>query len=216
MAWTTPRGWSAGETETAGIFNLHLRDQLNVIRTPMDVGGPSTTSARVVLGGAGRGYGASVIVGQNSNPSGAVDTALSGCALTIPPGTWYNYGDALILETAGAFAANANTKVIKIRLGAATPVTILTGTPNALNWWSRHILLLNSSTNVGLYGPFHYGDASLGGAVTTLVCNGSFTLPSVLTNPTPFDILVNSSGASDIILSEWSLSYALSLTGALV
>ena len=32
MAWTSPRTWAAGETLTAALLNIHLRDNLNAIR----------------------------------------------------------------------------------------------------------------------------------------------------------------------------------------
>ncbi len=32
MAWVAPRTWSAGETLTAALLNVHLRDNLNAIR----------------------------------------------------------------------------------------------------------------------------------------------------------------------------------------
>ena len=31
MAWTTPRTWVAGETVTANLLNIHLRDNLNAL-----------------------------------------------------------------------------------------------------------------------------------------------------------------------------------------
>jgi hypothetical protein len=31
MGWTTPKTWSAGETLTAANFNIHIRDNLNVV-----------------------------------------------------------------------------------------------------------------------------------------------------------------------------------------
>lgn len=33
MAWTTPRTWNAGEVVTAALMNLHVRDNLNVLKT---------------------------------------------------------------------------------------------------------------------------------------------------------------------------------------
>jgi hypothetical protein len=33
MAWTTPKTWSVGETLTAANFNLHIRDNLNFLKT---------------------------------------------------------------------------------------------------------------------------------------------------------------------------------------
>ncbi|KKL26736.1 hypothetical protein LCGC14_2392330, partial [marine sediment metagenome] len=32
MSWVAPRTWSAGETLTAALLNVHLRDNLNAIR----------------------------------------------------------------------------------------------------------------------------------------------------------------------------------------
>ena len=34
MAWTSPRTWAVGETVTAALMNLHLRDNLNAIASP--------------------------------------------------------------------------------------------------------------------------------------------------------------------------------------
>lgn len=34
MAWTTPRTWVAGETVTAALFNTHIRDNLNALKSP--------------------------------------------------------------------------------------------------------------------------------------------------------------------------------------
>ncbi len=39
MAWTTPRTWVAGETVTAQLMNLHLRDNLNIVKTHIDDNG---------------------------------------------------------------------------------------------------------------------------------------------------------------------------------
>jgi len=39
MAWTTPRTWSPGETVTASLMNTHIRDNLNVLKTPIDDNG---------------------------------------------------------------------------------------------------------------------------------------------------------------------------------
>lgn len=33
MAWTQPRTWTPGEKVTAALLNIHLRDQLNVLRS---------------------------------------------------------------------------------------------------------------------------------------------------------------------------------------
>lgn len=39
MAWTAPRTWVAGELVTASLMNTHLRDNLNILKTPITDGG---------------------------------------------------------------------------------------------------------------------------------------------------------------------------------
>ncbi|MBN1679581.1 MAG: hypothetical protein JW966_04765 [Anaerolineae bacterium] len=34
MAWTSPKTWEAGELVTATLFNTHLRDNLNALKSP--------------------------------------------------------------------------------------------------------------------------------------------------------------------------------------
>jgi len=39
MAWTTPRTWVSGELVTAALFNTHLKDNLNILKTAINDSG---------------------------------------------------------------------------------------------------------------------------------------------------------------------------------
>ena len=39
MAWTTPRTWVSGELVTAALFNTHIRDNLNILKTVLNDSG---------------------------------------------------------------------------------------------------------------------------------------------------------------------------------
>ncbi len=39
MAWTTPRTWLAGELVKEGDMNIQIRDNMNVLKTPMNDSG---------------------------------------------------------------------------------------------------------------------------------------------------------------------------------
>ena len=43
MAWTNPRTWVAGETLTAALLNVHLRDNLNALGDPWTAYTPTLT-----------------------------------------------------------------------------------------------------------------------------------------------------------------------------
>ena len=36
MSWSAPRTWSPGETVTAQLMNLHVRDNMNILKTPIN------------------------------------------------------------------------------------------------------------------------------------------------------------------------------------
>ena len=42
MAWTTPKTWTAGELVTESTLNTHVRDNQNVLKTPLDANGKIT------------------------------------------------------------------------------------------------------------------------------------------------------------------------------
>jgi hypothetical protein len=43
MAWTTPRTWLAGELVKENDLNIHVRDNMNLLATPLD-----TTTGKIV------------------------------------------------------------------------------------------------------------------------------------------------------------------------
>lgn len=211
MSWTTPRTWSASETETAAIFNLHVRDTQNVIATAREtVNGRVRRSLRSVVVPSGWAAGTS------ANNAGGADTVLTSFTATVPAATWNNYGDVIIAEGLATIPGNnANVKTLKVRVGGATAMTLCTGAfAVSTNIVFKVIMILNSSTNIGVYGCTRYGLST--GTTTNIINNGSFTVASVLTNALSFDFLASSATAADIAVVEYSLYTSLSLTGALV
>ena len=211
MSWATPRSWAAGETETAAIFNTHLRDQQNVIATARDSIGRVRRALKTVA------FGTAWIASTNANAAGGADTVLSGMSCSIPANTWANPGDCLIVEAYGFVPGNnANVKTLKIRVGGATAVTLTTGafvqnTSIAI----RAHLIRNSVTNIGVYGCTRFG-LGTGGTATNVINSGSFTVANVTTNALTFDFLCASATAADIGIVEYALYSSLSLTGAVV
>lgn len=65
MAWTAPRTWVAGETVTAALLNVHLRDNLNTFSDPWTAYTPTwtATTTNPTLGN-GSIEGAYILVGR--------------------------------------------------------------------------------------------------------------------------------------------------------
>lgn len=74
MAWTVPRTWIPGELVTASMLNIHLRDNLNILKTNIANDG-SLVGAQLVLLKAGSGTNAAA--GATN-----VDTIAMGSGLT--------------------------------------------------------------------------------------------------------------------------------------
>lgn len=85
MAWTSPRTWTAGETVTAALMNVHLRDNLKAIGDPWTLYTPTLTNWTLGNGTlqgeymqAGKLVHARVIyiVGSTDVPSGTFQVSL--------------------------------------------------------------------------------------------------------------------------------------------
>jgi hypothetical protein len=48
VSWTAPRTWVAGELATAALFNTHLRDNLNILKTSINDDGTLHSCARLL------------------------------------------------------------------------------------------------------------------------------------------------------------------------
>lgn len=211
MSWTSPRTWAAGETETAAIFNSALRDNLNVIKTPID------NSGRIMLGIRGVYYGGSTTVGANSNAAGSGDTTLSTFTTTIPTGVFVNPGDGLLIDGIAFCAANTNSKSLKIKMDSLTPVTVFTNAANVANHnipFQVYCLrsLNTSSGSIGVYG-WSFTGAAHGGSPGTYPLNGTFGSPTYDIVHTLTFIGVGVA-ASDIVLADMQVVRLQSLTGA--
>jgi len=102
MAWTTPRTWNAGETVTSDIMNTHIRDNLNVLKVPIDDNGYPKTLLAASAGTVGN--------------TGTGETDLH--SFTLAADVLDADGGSFFLWTVFSLAANGNTKTVKFYIGS--------------------------------------------------------------------------------------------------
>jgi hypothetical protein len=111
MAWTTPRTWVSGELVTAALFNTHIRDNLNILKTPInDSGQVELTDATELTIASGV-----ITVTQNFHKVDTESDAASDDLDTITVGTDVAAGFVLVLRPESA----ARTVVLKDGTGGA-------------------------------------------------------------------------------------------------
>jgi hypothetical protein len=134
MAWTTPKTWNPGETVTASLMNLHVRDNLNVLKTNVNddgtinaLGIPQLVRSRVASDQTVNNSTTLVNIPGLSFPVGANEAWQWYCFITGSSGTtpdwkfnitspasvasvrYYFNGDGGMISGAFVFAAFAST-----------------------------------------------------------------------------------------------------------
>ena len=105
MAWTTPRTWVSGELVTAALFNTHIRDNLNILKTPINNSGQAEfTDATELTIASGV-----ITVTQNYHKVDTQSDASSDDLDTITVGTDVAAGFVLVLRP----ESGARTVVLK-------------------------------------------------------------------------------------------------------
>lgn len=88
MAWTSPRTWLSGETLTAALMNVHLRDNLKAIGDPWTAWTPTVTAESgtfTTVSGAGRYIAAGKLITFSASITiTTVGTAASSVKFTLP------------------------------------------------------------------------------------------------------------------------------------
>jgi hypothetical protein len=203
MAWTTPRTWNPGETVTASLMNVHLRDQLNILKTQIRDDGA------LILGLGQVGFSA----GQGNNAGGA-DTQLTSYDVTIPAGFCLNPGDMIVVEGVFTTAANGNTKTCKIQVGGGTSQTVFVTAGSSTIVPFRVEIRRRTSTTGSMTGVSWIGAAS-GGAPTNYMINVSLGTVAFGSSQT-LKIFAASTGAADLKLTDYNVYFVRSLTGTTV
>lgn len=110
MAWSSPRTWHAAETVTAVLMNLHLRDNLNILKTPItDAGKIVALSAaylddlsgdHLLITGLPKTFRQTADVTKNANTTPA---DLPGLALPVGANEdWHFNGTLFIISSVAA------------------------------------------------------------------------------------------------------------------
>jgi len=191
MAWTTPRTWTPLETVTAALLNLHLRDNLNLLKTRIADDGTLKTQL----------FGVAFSVG-GANTSTTETDPLPGFTFSLGTNFLTN-GEFLHMRGFASIAANTNTKTIRFRVGSGTAITIWTSATNTAN----HIglfdcwMAVRSSTTSAVQGQY-FKDATAGATPVAILINQAVTGVNFATSQTTR--LTGQGGATnDILMAEW-------------
>jgi hypothetical protein len=208
MAWTDPRTWTPGETVTASLMNAHVRDNMNVLKTPMDNSGRLYTLLKGVAFSAGQG-----------NAAGGGDTQLTSYDTAVEGGLLGQPGDHLIVEGLFTLAANTNAKTVKMQVASGTLASVFSIATNVANHRVpfRVVILRRGQTTAAIWGMFwSYGGPALpavaalswamSGSLSTLDWNAAQTLK----------IFASGAGASDLVLTDYTVRVARSVLGSTV
>lgn len=151
MSWTTPRTFVAGETETAAIFNAHLRDNLNAIATVQSyaptIGGTAWVVGNGTLTAKHFSYGNREFVTIHF-VLGTTSVGGSGALTwTLPTSPAINgSGTAIFIKGSNGFAgfckANAGgvLNVYYIASAAGAIAGVVNGQPSAGNWTTGDVI----------------------------------------------------------------------------
>ncbi len=159
MPWTTPRTWNVGETVTATVFNQHVRDNLNVVKTNIENYGNAPGGA----GAYGKPYPQNLIyrvTGAVSN-SGSGETVLK--SFTLPA---LADGEGVDLDVPMSLAANTNVKTLRIDIAGQKGTLFVSSANVASNVGQIFISLSRFSSTVAVVRGLAFFDAAVGAAPT--------------------------------------------------
>jgi hypothetical protein len=191
MAWTAPRTWTPLETVTAALLNLHVRDNLNLLKTRIDTDGTLKTQL----------FGVAYSVGGAN--TGATETdPLPGYTFSLSA-NFLASGEFLQMRGVAQIWNNANVKTIRLRCGSGTATTIWTSALSV----ASHIglfdcwMVVRSATTAAVTGHYYAGGTA-GGTPTPFLINSAVTGVNFAIAQTTR--LTGQGGATnDIIIAEW-------------
>jgi hypothetical protein len=186
MAWTTPRTWSPGETVTAQLMNLHVRDNLNIVKTPInDSGKIHAINSTYVESLAG------LVIRLNTDGTtySNVGTGQTNAAqYSLAAGLLAVNGQAIRITAWGTLANTANIKSIRFFFGSTEIFVMATVTAN-VGWTARCVVI-----RTGAATQRAMGDCAVHGAVSgAAVASPAETLSGAINTK----ITIASNAASD-------------------
>lgn len=192
MAWTSPRTWTPLETVTAALLNLHLRDNLNLLKTRIDDDGTLNTQ----LFGVGFSVGGANTGTTETDPLPGFTFSLAASYLTT--------GEFVHMRGFVILANNVNAKTVRLRVGSGTAITVFSSALAIAN----HVgifdcwLVVRSSTTGAIQGQYYAGGAASGTTPTAfLINNGVSGVNFAIVQTTR---LTGQGGASnDVTMADW-------------
>lgn len=156
MAWTTPRTWSPGETVTASLMNAHVRDNMNILKTPITDSGLiqaiNSTYFSSLAGGLITGLTRS-LKQDGAAHVGSTTVETDASTYTLPGATLSADGMLLRVRVWGKTAAGASTRTIKVYWNAASVHTFTTVVASGL--WQIEQLIMRTGAATQTVQTFH-------------------------------------------------------------
>lgn len=174
---------------------------------PYAIGFADSTTTLVIQVNQHRIWGAPTLktvafsVGQGCT-SGSVDTDLSSYQVFVPANYLHSAGNAIVCEGVANVLENGNTKVMKIKVGSATAVTVWSSTANVANHVVpfRIIIRRRSSTTGLVTGIVWQGTASAGTPTNYMTSQAAGTV--AWTSDQFIKVMASGQAANDILLTD--------------
>lgn len=151
MAWTAPRTWVAGESQTSSMYNTHVSANFTVLKTHIANDGWPLTGVKLFAAQSGIG-----------NAAGGGDTQLTAVDTTIPAYLLELPGDCIVVEMMWSCGSASEVTTGKVQIGSGTTVTYFSSNlPNTLRY-SRVLIRRRTQTTGALQGVVFSGAAGGG------------------------------------------------------
>jgi hypothetical protein len=208
MSWTAPRVWVHGELVTAALKNVHIRDNVLVLKTNIDDEGAPRVQRSAFGFSAGQGNGA---------VTGAF-VELTSYAVIIPAGYLNVAGDGLLISGLFVMSGAATAKNVYFSIGTSPLATVWTGAEVTTRLTFRLLLRRRTSTTAVVTGVFNQWNAPAPVGLTVWKLTAAalaggdmdFTLQKNLR------IWVFCAGANDLLLTDYYVCGFRAKTGVLV
>lgn len=197
--------------DTTGAITSTIPNPESNEEIPFAVGFADSTTTLVIPLATHRIWGEPTLktvafsVGQGCT-SGTVDTDLSSYQVFVPANYLHSAGNAIVCEGVANVLQNGNTKVLKIKVGSATAVTVWTSTANVANHVVpfRIVIRRRAATTGLVTGIVWQGAASAGTPTNYMTSQAAGTV--AWASDQLIKIMASGQAADDILLTDvvWS------------
>jgi len=172
MAWSAMKTWVAGAILPASELNTYLRDNGDYLKTEVDSHHVLAGSSAVYSRSGGVLYKTVTSVGSVSTSETTLYTQ------AIAANTLASNTQAVRVSTFGSFAANANTKTVRLTFGSTT-VTVAASAFNGGKWGCDLWIARSGAATQVITGSIHWSAGASPNPISTTAAetlSGAVTL----------------------------------------